>query len=54
MSIILYLVGSRMSDDSLTRQGYRQVVRISGKSWSEFRNPHALIRVNPRLVLMAI
>jgi hypothetical protein len=31
MSIILSLVGSRMSDDSLTREGYRQVVRISGK-----------------------
>ena len=31
MSIILSLVGSRISDDVLTRQGYRQVVRISGK-----------------------
>jgi hypothetical protein len=31
MSIILSLVGSRMSDDFLTRYRYRQVVRISGK-----------------------
>jgi len=31
MSIILSLVGSQISDDCLTRQGYRQVVRISGK-----------------------
>lgn len=31
MSIILSLVGSRISDDCLTRYGYRHVVRISGK-----------------------
>ncbi|HEX5476182.1 MAG TPA: hypothetical protein VFX12_16100 [Vicinamibacterales bacterium] len=31
MSIILSLVGSRISDDCLTRSGDRQVVRISGK-----------------------
>jgi hypothetical protein len=51
MSIILSLVGSRISDDSLTREGYRQVVRISGKdlvkifgtrilSWMRFRGRH--------------
>jgi hypothetical protein len=31
MSIILSLVGNRISDDCLTRSGYREVVRISGK-----------------------